>query len=1366
MLKLSVSHPRRVWAIVGAIVAVVVLAGVWRLSAGPMAANWLKPAIEQAIAGQVEGGRARLDQVSVGWFPDEHAFGLRLDGLRLDDGRGRAVARAHRLDAALALDALPGLELTPARLSADHFFAAVSVSPQGRYALGYEAAGAPKAAGAPAALDELLLELTGKPRLDRRLSFVRLVSLTDGRVALRQIGGGPAWTADVRRLVFRKSGGQVTADAEVTVEGDRRPAIVDAYGRASVGLSDAFVRADVENLVPARIFPSVGPTAPLSGLDAVVQGRGSLAYDFHSGVRAADIAAEAGPGAWRFGGAVQAFKSAQIAANYMPATREVVLSAFRVEAERTRLDLTGQFRLDPEDAARKSPARLEYRIAGPSFVWRLADDAPPQELHDVLVRGRLIPQQKRLEFDEARATVAGAPLSAHGVVFRDAHDRVGAQLEARIAGRVGPDQIFAFWPKRFVWGVRGYLRRAILDGRFSNVAFRLNARPGDMRPEGLNNDELSLRFGFDGGAFRFAGEFPAITDGEGQAVLKGDRFDLDLDAGRIGDVALSQGTVEMPTFRVRGADAVYRFAAQGPVRDMLAVLDGPKLHLISGAGFDRTRTSGEAAVDIEVRRPMLFAAPKDSLKVAYAGVIRDGGLKDAALGWDLADAALELKGDEKGFTLRGRGGAGPYKGGLKFDCDFGREGKHGQLLALDGTLDASILGGPEGRASPFAGRFTLGRDGGSGFVHAAVFSGRVGWKDGDGPNRFLLQGWGDGVGLRRAGAPFTQGLPDRFPAEVRFDRSGAVWRGPIRADALSGAVTFTAGAQPRLVYETDVTPLKARRLGLAQIPLFDTQRSLVVDATWSGPQGTADVRSGGLVLQLGWGGGEHRVRADLTPADLTALGLPPLSMGGASVPVTAVWSGAGDRIAGSGQAADTPFHFQTAPAGDGGQVLMAQMDLDQNALRRLGLPAALRMDGKAGVLARVSTSDRSEPTGRIELDLGRADLSIEGADWRKPAGRPGRATIDFAKEATGAVRLTHVTAQSDGLDLDGSAVLVDGKVQSADFDRTRLAGLIDASIRLAREAGGELDVDVKGRQFDARRWFRRAREQGGAGEAGGAATHAPQPAPVKIDAAFDQVQLTDDTRLDDVRVAGVWGGRQSTRLDIAAQTVNGGRVRGRLFPQGGLVAVAAETTDAGEVAKGLFGVKDLKGGSARITGHLVEGGADLQVELHDVRVVHAPAMAQLLTVASFKGLADTLNGEGVLFNHVVAPLEVRGSRLVLGEARATGSALGITAEGVADLQAGKMDIRGTLAPAYAINSAMGAVPVLGQLLTSRKGEGIVGLGYYAKGAIDKPQVMVNPLSLVTPGILRRMFEAGPAPADVAAPSSSAHGAAGSTTAGD
>jgi hypothetical protein len=1365
MLRPSLaSRQWRVAAGVGAGVLLLVIAAVWRLASGPVPMGWLKPGVEHAIADKVKGGHATLDKVSLAWFPQDKSLGLRLEGLHLTDAKGRTVADARRLDAAFAVDALAGFQIAPGRIAADHFFAAVSVSPDGRYGLGYEPAAGPVRPGRPVELDRMLLELTGKSRLGRSYGFLRTVDLTDGRVALRQIGGGPAWVADVHALTFHKGEERLQANVDVAVEGGDHPARLSAAATGAVGLSHAWVRADIENLRPAALFPSVGPTAPFSALDAPVQGRGSLAYDFHSGVKTANLSVRAGQGTLNLGRGVQAFKSAEIEANYAPRTGEVVLSAFKMEAEKTRLDLTGAFRLTPEDAARKVPARLEYRISGPRFVWRLADDAPPQDLYNVTFRGRLIPEAKRLEIDQANATIAGAPFTAHGAFFRDARDRLGAQLEANVGAPVGPDQIFAFWPESFASSTRGFLHRAVLNGRFTTASFRMDALPGHLRSEGLDDEEMNLQFSFENAAFRFADEFPAITDGRGRAVLKGNSFDLALDAGRMGEVALSQGSVEMPTFRVHGADATYRFVARGGVRDILTAIDGPKLHLISGAGFDRNRASGQAAVKVVVRRPMLFQVPKQDIRIDYEGVIEQGRLANAALGWDLTDASLKLKGDQTRFVLSGKGVNGPYKGDLEFRCDFGGEGsQHTEQLALDGALDAAIMGGPEGRWSPFAGRFAIKGGDGSGNVHAAVFDGRVAWKAGDGPERFIMTGWGDAEGLRQAGTPLATGLADHFPTQVRFDRTGDIWRGPIKADLLSGSVVFAAGARPRLIYDTEITPQKARKLGLAELPLFQTARRVTIDSVWQGAEGSADVKSGGLDLQLGWGHGEHRAQARLTPQDMAALGLPPLSLGNSPVQFNATWKGAGDRISGIGQAADTVLHFQTAPAGrGGGEIMMASADVDGADLKRMGLPSEFHVEGKTSVFVHMNTSDHGAPTGRVEVDLSRADMSVEGSDWRKPAGKAGRAYIDFARAPSGEVRLTHISAQADNLDLDGSATVMDGKLTSADFGRLRLAGLFDASVRAARDLGsGEMNITVRGRQFDARRWFSRsARAQSGAAHGPGdkapppPGLRAPEPAPeaVRIDAAFEQVRLTDDTKVQDLRVNGVWGGPQITRLDISASTVNGGRFKGRLFPQNGFVAVSADTTDAGEVAKGLFGVKDLKGGRANITGRLVEGGADLNVEVHDVRVVHAPAMAQLLTVASFKGLADTLNGDGVLFTRVWAPVQIRGSRLTLNDARATGSALGITAQGMADIDAGKLDIRGTLAPAYSLNSAVGGVPVLGQILTSRKGEGVVGLGYQAKGSIEKPQVMVNPLSLVTPGILRRMFEGSSSlPAAAAAP---------------
>ena len=57
-----------------------------------------------------------------------------------------------------------------------------------------------------------------------------------------------------------------------------------------------------------------------------------------------------------------------------------------------------------------------------------------------------------------------------------------------------------------------------------------------------------------------------------------------------------------------------------------------------------------------------------------------------------------------------------------------------------------------------------------------------------------------------------------------------------------------------------------------------------------------------------------------------------------------------------------------------------------------------------------------------------------------------------------------------------------------------------------------------------------------------------------------------------------------------------------------------------------------------------------------------------------------------------------------------------------------------------VGEEVGAVPILGDLLVSKKGEGIFGLTYAMKGNLNEPSLSVNPLSVLTPGIFRRIFE--------------------------
>ncbi|MEM9055187.1 MAG: AsmA-like C-terminal region-containing protein, partial [Pseudomonadota bacterium] len=130
----------------------------------------------------------------------------------------------------------------------------------------------------------------------------------------------------------------------------------------------------------------------------------------------------------------------------------------------------------------------------------------------------------------------------------------------------------------------------------------------------------------------------------------------------------------------------------------------------------------------------------------------------------------------------------------------------------------------------------------------------------------------------------------------------------------------------------------------------------------------------------------------------------------------------------------------------------------------------------------------------------------------------------------------------------------------------------------------------------------------------------------------------------------------------------------------------------------------------------------------------------ILSLASLRGLSDTLSGDGVLFSDIVIPVSVGGGRYIIDGGRANGPALGLTANGWIGTDGEGIEMDGVLVPSFGVNSALGGVPIIGDLFVGRKGEGIFSITYSVRGTLEKAQVAVNPLSAVTPGILRRIFE--------------------------
>ena len=70
----------------------------------------------------------------------------------------------------------------------------------------------------------------------------------------------------------------------------------------------------------------------------------------------------------------------------------------------------------------------------------------------------------------------------------------------------------------------------------------------------------------------------------------------------------------------------------------------------------------------------------------------------------------------------------------------------------------------------------------------------------------------------------------------------------------------------------------------------------------------------------------------------------------------------------------------------------------------------------------------------------------------------------------------------------------------------------------------------------------------------------------------------------------------------------------------------------------------------------------------------------------------------------------------------------------------RMRITGTFLPAYGLNSLFADIPVLGLLLGNGRDRGLIGVTYLLEGDTKKPDVYVNPLSAIAPGVFRSIFE--------------------------
>jgi hypothetical protein len=411
--------------------------------------------------------------------------------------------------------------------------------------------------------------------------------------------------------------------------------------------------------------------------------------------------------------------------------------------------------------------------------------------------------------------------------------------------------------------------------------------------------------------------------------------------------------------------------------------------------------------------------------------------------------------------------------------------------------------------------------------------------------------------------------------------------------------------------------------------------------------------------------------------------------------------------------------------------------LDDAARRRLGWDFADERVSGPVALDVVYTVPPGGTKSEVDatLDLDNAGLTLDEAGWKKPPQVPGSAKLVIALDDDVVVGLPEIDIKTAGLD-GKFAVTVDRDDRS--LNRVDIRRLVmaddDFSGTVSRRLGGGWQADIHGARLDIHRAAKRALESG----------KPTSMTPLAINAHLAELVLGPRRSLRDVsamllRDRGSW-----QTIDIAGRYANGHRIALSLGGAAGNGRLHVESDDLGQ-SFGLFGVADnVVGGKLTVDGTMSEVDGHQVLRAHidgrDYRLVRAPALAQLLSMTSLDGIAAMMSGSGIPFTNLRGDVDFSRGVITLKRVIAYGGALGVSAKGWLNLGEDQIDVDGTLAPAYAVNSVLGNFPVLGSLLMGGEGQGLFAARFHLGGSNDNPTVTVNPLSALTPGLLRHLFD--------------------------
>jgi len=408
--------------------------------------------------------------------------------------------------------------------------------------------------------------------------------------------------------------------------------------------------------------------------------------------------------------------------------------------------------------------------------------------------------------------------------------------------------------------------------------------------------------------------------------------------------------------------------------------------------------------------------------------------------------------------------------------------------------------------------------------------------------------------------------------------------------------------------------------------------------------------------------------------------------------------------------------------------LISDLMLNEANLSQLGVQFEKgTISGEAPAQMRVILKPNHVPKYTLTSDMAGLGLNIRALSWAKPRASKGKLLLNGTLGDN--FTIDNLSVIASGLAAIGAVELnADNSVKRADFTNLTVGNWLNAVVSIENTDGKAPMVTVSSGLADLRNVsFSKGENTGASTENTG----------VPMDIILDRLILADGIILTNFRAK--LSNEQGLRGTYSARVNGGAEITGSIFPQKNGTAAEINAVDAGAVLRSANLYSKGTGGTLRLIIVPLEekGQYHGTFQIKKAKVKQDNVLADILNGISVVGLLQQLSGDGIVFETIDGQFTLKPEGVELRKTSAVGISIGITLDGNYNSNTKHVNFEGVMTPLYAVNGTFERV--FGKVFGRRKGEGVFSFVYKVVGPSNAPKVSVNPLSILTPGILREVF---------------------------